>query len=904
MRLRSRNALARFAALASLTLAVPVQGQSCPADGADRCAALRAAEDTLSVEERSLLEGLCKLKASGSGVAAGARWDALSSERRSWLLRRLAGWRLGAAALSLSLPPDSFGAADLPGAQCTRESGVAAKKKAVAASGDDLESCKASIEAQVRAYFDRFDTETSEPTGLYNCIRQSPKWTEFAKTYAPKDQDYSDNAGALTLLVFIGGMYDQIDLVVGDPHPTLLRAKRAAAVNQRGVYLALVPSGAMYSASIRRHLSCPASADEAPDFEQHLVDSTHGGEVESVQWLGSEENACLDLSVALEPSSAVYIDLARVDCQPRTSAKGPLVRRIRSYIGRSGWHELTVIGRSMSTGAEPFVLARRDISLAEAEPGRCRELRMDLSQKRFHDAVALLGVDTGRLCSSAGVDRARLHSAISDNLRKDLRRSVKDVETWTDMIAGLGDLKDGLRRLGGDAIGASRERMDVERALGEAGRELQRQGFATVLSASLDCARHGATDWEYSIVVRRLNLEKFIERQRDNVTGVDLDEVVDSKIEFTVDRAQLRSTLAKLLADVFQQPYLRFEEVPEAASFLAELGVAVDTRTAATRSDEPRKLVIAARPLSPVQAKRVCQRVALHGSLAGELPRGIDDGPWYASYESAVPTRSEALSYERGLLAGRPGPHLLYASLQSTRNGRVRSLAADYACIDLHERDPVFWLDVLPYLGPVTDDHLAASLNGYGALAAAGLPDSAFEAWLGYLRTQRSGSTLPSWDDLETANVEIAPDGRLEASYRVRADWALLGGGWRVNERLCSLIGGVACTPVLRRLGIALRVGGFGSVRFLDFSDLPSGVHEAKGARVRGDFGLSFQLGLHYAVSDDASIRVLAHAMLPWFADGLRTKESSRFRDTDYDRRWLVGLSIGLGFGSFPGVEP
>jgi hypothetical protein len=242
----------------------------------------------------------------------------------------------------------------------------------------------------------------------------------------------------------------------------------------------------------------------------------------------------------------------------------------------------------------------------------------------------------------------------------------------------------------------------------------------------------------------------------------------------------------------------------------------------------------------------------------------------------------------------------------------MRTLAEDYACVEVRERPPIVWFDLLPLIAPFkTHDALGATMEALGVLASAGPPRSSLEAWLGYLRTSRHLQELPSWDDLGRASLPYARDGTLRNPYRIRADWLLFGAAWRVlDARFCNLIGGFACGHGWRRVGIVARLGFLGSVRSTDFSELPNSVQMARGDHVRLDAGFGVNTGLRYALSEGFSIRLLFHVLMPNLFDVIGEEgpsvlgQSHRQREADYDNRPLWALSVGFGFSSFPGVNP
>ena len=96
----------------------------------------------------------------------------------------------------------------------------------------------------------------------------------------------------------------------------------------------------------------------------------------------------------------------------------------------------------------------------------------------------------------------------------------------------------------------------------------------------------------------------------------------------------------------------------------------------------------------------------------------------------------------------------------------------------------------------------------------------------------QSGDAPPDWSDLEYRS-DYRIDGRLP--YDVESNLVLLGAAWRVldmfvDPTLCNLFGGIGCGPVLRRIGLVLRLGAYFDVRITDFSDVPSELASARGS--------------------------------------------------------------------------
>ncbi len=902
-------------------LAQPARAEKCPEKNRDACAIIWSAEKVLSEHERRLLEGICLLTATGARAQAKAEWDGIPETDRKWLLRRMAGWQLGAQLLSKILPPEAIDdredwEADEFESEMRKHAPVKRRQKV-------------SFQRQLDNYIDEYGPNSSFSPELANLLVQgSGGVRKLAEEFGPPNVSWASppnktgngaqsKAGidpqSWTLLIFFGSQRDAIRLVVGDPYPSAFRARRATVSRGWGVYFAVVPRGALLSVSVERPREPPRSAEQRPE-RWSFPDVAPSTEPEAVRWLGQDRSVCVELAVAMEPSAVIYLDGQQLSCREQVAQPGKRVRRFRTHVSRDGWHELAVIGRPASGGPRRVVLASKQFSVFDVATGHCHEERLDLRQRASARTVALLGVRAGELCPAAGVDRARLRHALARQLRR-LGRAVKDIETWTDTIEGLGALKEAIQTLGGVPVGAERGRLDTFQAVGMGAAELKRRGFGTVVSAMLECSRHGEQGrWEYSLVGRRLDVQRLIEAARDTVTGIDLDDVVQSHIELATERSELRSALGKLLGHMFDRPYLRFDNPPAENRFLDALELPVEVKTAAAQSKDARRaVVVRTRPLGRSEARRLCRCVELAGSLGRSRPEGLERDAWHSEQSKELPLSATPVNHSEWVLPGRAGWHLAHAALIDANAPQLPPLAEDYVCVHVQESAPVIAVD-LGFAQPFNlRDELGADLDAWSVNISAGPERYPFEASLGYLLTKRGGDTPPSWNDLE---VSLPFDQQGRFPYRVETHWVLFGGSWRVIEtfadsKLCTLFGGWACAPFLRRLGLVTRLGLLGSVRFNDFSGAESLPSAEQAASVRLGLGGALQLGLRYSVTGQMSLRILGHLLMPYAADWLQAvlfsdqeNPSQRLGEPDYEDRLLWGVSVGVGFGTKLGVEP
>jgi hypothetical protein len=842
--------------------------QPCERPRADQCDVIWSGEDFLTISERSRLFAICRAHKANEYSAERA-WQALPERERTWLVRRMAAWHLGASVLAQTLPASMWQVQQ-------------AKQPA------------SWIESTLKTYLIDHSPGSIDETGIVAGALAKGEWQHVADLYAPSVFTSSATTANSILFVMFGDANDDIRIVAGGPTPTFWRAEKVPKpVQGRTVYLALVPRGAPLSIAIERD-----------GQHWHLGDVAANTGLETVRWVGEEQSACIEVAIAMESTSTVYVDGRALGCEEDLSDPNAPVHRFRAQLSPDGRHELSVIGSRDETGPRDVVLARTTFSLATDPVGECRPMRFDLRQRGFKDAVALLGVEAGATCLAAGVDRARVRQAMGDELTR-LGRQVKDIETWTETAEGLNALKNAMRAIGGEAIGGDRGRLDALKAVGDGAAELQRQGFGSVLSASLECSRRDDRDrWEYSLVARRLNLDNLVTAARDTVTGIDLDDVVNSQLELATERGRLRVTLNKVLADLFGASWLHFDDLAHRTSFLNAVVIPVEAGLA--MNEPPPTAVISTRPMTEAEASRLCRRIELHGELGRADLRDLAKDGWYSRYEAKAPMASGQWSLATSISAVKPGTHLVHAALLAPDQ---RVLAEDYACVESLYRPPAVWLDLGFALPFDRVDEVGAELSGFNALASAGPADSSFEAWLGYMRTRRSASAPPSWDDV---NFGIRYDARGRLPYSVASDWILLGGAWRGDLPFCNDFVRFTCVAVARRFGLVARAGVYGSVRFVDFSDLPSGLRNGRGADPRVDLGLGLHVGLRYALSDDVSLRILAQFNFPYLIDWLRTEgpidlfhsTPERMHQVDYEDRLLFGVSMGIGFGSLPGVTP
>lgn len=221
-------------------------------------------------------------------------------------------------------------------------------------------------------------------------------------------------------------------------------------------------------------------------------------------------------------------------------------------------HELAVLKDVPGGGA--IVVFRQDVrSNQVATEGGCYPL--DFDARTGGSRLSLVRASTSELCAGAGLDSDRLESEANRALHglfRDEPARVVDVVDWASSVQGFGALMGVLRSLDGREAREERP-VDASRLLREGAEALTRRALGKLVFVHTQCTRRSPDAWDYSVVVRSLEVDSVPGALAPGVPiEALLARALHAETESVSDARQLPSAVRAALARLLGKPSLRF----------------------------------------------------------------------------------------------------------------------------------------------------------------------------------------------------------------------------------------------------------------------------------------------------------------------------------------------------------
>jgi len=672
---------------------------------------------------------------------------------------------------------------------------------------------------------------------------------------------------------------------------------------------------------------------ESPDSPPGAV-TTFEVAANERDWLLDARSApsmCLDLDVLMSPGASVLVDgvLIAQDTQ--------LLRKNVTVQARAG-HNLAVLSpRKDGPRKEGTDLTYHAVDEARASPPAhgCVSVRHE-AVETASNAVALLPIEVADECASGGINEIsvleRFKQFLIDDDRQhtksDQRLELRDLSAL-DTVYDFSKVDALVGSLRGGPMGPERGAFDSTRNLYGGAKELLRQGFTRLVSASVRCNKTGH-GWEYAVSVRSANL-KALEAHTN--ASIPWSAVFATSTLIMTDRRELYDGVVEPLASVLGIPHIRFAGDHAAQTFVGRIHLPVEIRPdrGGPLANEPEphstdKRAASSQPdelaLPTLRVERIarfeCQRVEDAASLRGvRPPRRLSPGPvwqqdreWFdealevsssASFKEENPQPSQALPERtyRLDLAGAPSRSGYYLVQASLANGPYSS-----RCLEVvRDTSEIFatlgfrlW-DVYNLGAPERPER-----QYYGTYALLGLGETT--GWgvrAGVWMTSRRGRTPPSFSGL-AGNLTFDVSG--EHEYRVVERSLLLGPSLSMQDSVCVIADGVlrpfggltSCTRGWRRIHAVARLTALVKLGFVDLDETAPNVfptdRQGDSGNVDLDLSLLGEGGVGVHLSEAHSLRFLFTLFLPKLSDLISGHSHTA---PTYDSRLIMGLGLEYG---------
>ena len=475
-------------------------------------------------------------------------------------------------------------------------------------------------------------------------------------------------------------------------------------------------------------------------------------------WDDPPEFGCLRLSVDLDADTTLMID-------GRVLSRGQRLAH-RTVGVQAGPHELVAL---RCATAEQCVVRFRETLPATVTTGTqnlCHDVALDLHQPR---SVAIVRASAAPGCDAALAWQADLLAA--DYLRNNEARTgrvFRDLASYATLTTALGSLRDSLNPASGGTVGGATGSDSLE-TVATVAKEAWRQGIDELVSLELRCGSDGKS---LSLQGSAISVREVFGRDRGEVAGLDLKQLLRLQTLAFRSQAQLESTVGGLLDQLLGRSYLRLREGQRAFPYRSPARVEV---AAFGRGDVDGKPELVAFHLADPQhrAPPVCAALRRdHATgLAGvdALLRGASaprpmtvaiagsEAVLVAHDEAALHTAA-ATQLEGSFNAIRAGTYLVVARWVDA-DGEPGP-AIDATCVRFEVPRRELWASVmfapdLTVLTPIRDyraHHLRVQL---GQTWYSRRPWLGFGVTGGYAYTRQvSAAGLPSWQDFEVTGAQ------------------------------------------------------------------------------------------------------------------------------------------------------
>ncbi len=263
-------------------------------------------------------------------------------------------------------------------------------------------------------------------------------------------------------------------------------------------------------------------------------------------WDEPAQFGCLRLSVDLDADTTLMID-------GRVVSRGQRLAH-RTVGVQAGSHELVAL-RCAAPGQ--CVVRFRETLPAAVTTGTqnlCQDVALDLHQPR---SVAIVRASAAPGCDAALAWQADLLA--SEYLRGNEARTgrvFRDLASYATITTALGSLRESLNPASGATVGGATGADSME-TVATVAKEAWRQGIDELVSLELRCGSEGAS---LSLQGSAISVREVFGRDRGEVAGLDLKQLLRVQTLRFASQAQLESTVGGVLDQLLGRSYLRIRE--------------------------------------------------------------------------------------------------------------------------------------------------------------------------------------------------------------------------------------------------------------------------------------------------------------------------------------------------------
>lgn len=310
--------------------------------------------------------------------------------------------------------------------------------------------------------------------------------------------------------------------------------EEAIVRGERRLFVVVVPAWSVVT--VRASHSDAATARSWGGFVTH----------DRTVWDDPPEFGCLRLSVDLDADTTLLID-------GKTLSRGQRLAH-RTVGVQAGPHELVAL-RCAAPGQ--CVVRFRETLPPAATTGTqnlCQDVALDLHQPR---SVAIVRASAAPGCDAAMAWQADLLAA--EYLRSNEARTgrvFRDLASYATLTTALGSLRDSLNPATGATVGGATGSDSLE-TVATVAKEAWRQGIDELVSLELRCGSDGTS---LSLQGSAISVREVFGRDRGEVAGLDLKQLLRVQTLRFRSQAQLESTVGGVLDQLLNRSYLRIRE--------------------------------------------------------------------------------------------------------------------------------------------------------------------------------------------------------------------------------------------------------------------------------------------------------------------------------------------------------
>jgi hypothetical protein len=859
--------------LRGLLVALVVLTSSGIAYASDRCAAASLLEN-LPSEDRDFLRNVCRFS-----DAQASAWRAQNPAEFAKLMRisaRLLGGPEWPVTTLFQLLPD----------------GVFESVQFDVACSDDGSALKQALNDALQQR--REEQAKREPTDRQPPILLLPESCNVSRKEGEAVRS-SDEPGQVTVpmlvpdgvvaRVLVGGRTPTVwtlgpsELTVAPPK----KGAKAIPVPRLDLRFARIPYGTPFAVSFQAP-SKPLNGDDAVPLPLVVHAAAFGSRL-----LLAEATAagCVDIEVKSNDPLSFFVDGAQVVVDRNQRLYSSILWVPTDATPRE--HRVSVTSLDAQGGAH--VVATQPVLFDPTRARQCVNVRYDLTTRDQQRTIGLLDVDADP-CVDAGIDSPKLRAYVSAFLEQSGKR-VSDLRSFSSAADYFLSFRRALDALGGAAVGADRGRLDSVQNLATGAQELVRQGFAALLVTRLHCTRR-QSGWDYAFVAQTIDLAALGQRERDPISGIDLDGVVRTEIELITSRSELGPHIERTLAQLFAVPALVLEDLPPSWPFQLPITARLDAQIPDDRSGTKYVVALNVHQLSGYEANQICPVVddirTLRARRDFSQLEALRD--WHAAPARPLAADGRIHRFELDVEPKAPRPLLLRASLNQLTRAGVNVLGLSYQCVDTSRRSYELFAEVAAW-APVGAGSPARKESSISAAALIGIEHQprrwpfTYGVGLGYSMTIRNGNAPSTWDGLDQG-AAFGLDGT--ARYRVVDHGIYLAALGQFRASLCEISGGHWCRVASRSLLLTGRVLLLEGLHLVDKSDVSSSFSAFRG----NDSDVGFNVGafLEPGLSVQIKSSLIIDARFLFGSNRLFDFRRS-VADADVYQRALWGVSIG-----------